>query len=216
MPLSCRPFLPKFTQRHPIVHPRGQDMGYLFLVQSSKLQFIFCHSGSLQWCVHYLFLFSTVHHWQVSAQECQPHFDGLVRERRNSIANALELRLSCTNPSICVHGSPAAARRKNPVHSGMLSVSSIRNPTSKASPSDASNEGHWPEAAETSNSSIEPYMGCLLQLVPEDEMAHHCMKLYWLKRWCHICVGMFAASNKGIRSLSQYKDSLSQVWGFPS
>ena len=28
------------------------------------------------------------------------HFDGLVQERRNSIANALELRLSCTNPSI--------------------------------------------------------------------------------------------------------------------
>ena len=25
--------------------------------------------------------------------------DGLVQERRNSIANALELRLSCTNPS---------------------------------------------------------------------------------------------------------------------
>ena len=24
--------------------------------------------------------------------------DGLVQERRNSIANALELRLSCTNP----------------------------------------------------------------------------------------------------------------------
>ena len=28
-------------------------------------------------------------------------FDGLVQERRNSIANAMELRLSCTNPSIC-------------------------------------------------------------------------------------------------------------------
>ena len=27
---------------------------------------------------------------------------GLVQERCNSIANALELRLSCTNPSICV------------------------------------------------------------------------------------------------------------------
>ena len=25
--------------------------------------------------------------------------DGLVQERRNSIANAMELRLSCTNPS---------------------------------------------------------------------------------------------------------------------
>ena len=27
------------------------------------------------------------------------HTDGLIQERRNSIANALELRLSCTNPS---------------------------------------------------------------------------------------------------------------------
>ena len=29
----------------------------------------------------------------------QSQIDGLVQERRNSIANALELRLSCTNPS---------------------------------------------------------------------------------------------------------------------
>ena len=28
------------------------------------------------------------------------HIDGLVQERHNSIANALEMRLSCTNPSI--------------------------------------------------------------------------------------------------------------------
>ena len=28
--------------------------------------------------------------------------DGLVQERRNSIANALQLRLSCSNPSIHV------------------------------------------------------------------------------------------------------------------
>ena len=28
------------------------------------------------------------------------HFDGLMQERRNSIANALELSLSCSNPSI--------------------------------------------------------------------------------------------------------------------
>ena len=28
------------------------------------------------------------------------HFGGLMQERRNSIANALELRLSYTNPSI--------------------------------------------------------------------------------------------------------------------
>ena len=30
------------------------------------------------------------------------YIDGLMQERCNSIANALELRLSCTNPSICV------------------------------------------------------------------------------------------------------------------
>ena len=29
------------------------------------------------------------------------HIDGFVQERRNSIVTALELRLSCTNPSIC-------------------------------------------------------------------------------------------------------------------
>ena len=30
------------------------------------------------------------------------YIDGFVQERRNSIANALELRLSCTNLSICL------------------------------------------------------------------------------------------------------------------
>ena len=32
-----------------------------------------------------------------------PHIDGLVQERCNSIGNALELRLSCTNQSIWSH-----------------------------------------------------------------------------------------------------------------
>ena len=31
------------------------------------------------------------------------HIDGFVQERHNSIVNALELRLSCTNPSICFY-----------------------------------------------------------------------------------------------------------------
>ena len=30
------------------------------------------------------------------------YIDGFVQKRRNSIANTLELRLSCTNPSICI------------------------------------------------------------------------------------------------------------------
>ena len=34
------------------------------------------------------------------------YFNWLVQERRNSIANALELRLSCTNPSISAIGVP--------------------------------------------------------------------------------------------------------------
>ena len=44
-------------------------------------------------------------HWMIpltKGQWCRKrsHIDGLVQERRNSTANALELRLSCTNPSI--------------------------------------------------------------------------------------------------------------------
>ena len=34
----------------------------------------------------------------------QRNINGLVQERRNSMANALDLRLSCTNPSICCAG----------------------------------------------------------------------------------------------------------------
>ena len=34
---------------------------------------------------------------------CAHHIDGLVQERRNSIANAPELRLSCNNPSMYTH-----------------------------------------------------------------------------------------------------------------
>ena len=38
---------------------------------------------------------------------------GLVQERRSSIANAMELRLSCTNPSICTITLHHAIRRFN-------------------------------------------------------------------------------------------------------
>ena len=36
---------------------------------------------------------------------CYPYIDGSVQERRNSIAKALELHLSCTNPSISSHSA---------------------------------------------------------------------------------------------------------------
>ena len=39
------------------------------------------------------------------------YVDGLVQERRNSIANALDLRLSYTNPSICsIHSMPGSVQ----------------------------------------------------------------------------------------------------------
>ena len=42
-----------------------------------------------------------VNHCNNTTSLCQwCHIDGLMQERRNSIANALELHLSCTNPSI--------------------------------------------------------------------------------------------------------------------
>ena len=39
----------------------------------------------------------------VNQINCLNYIDGLVQERRRSIANALELRLSCTNPTICTY-----------------------------------------------------------------------------------------------------------------
>ena len=41
-----------------------------------------------------------VNNMSFGIQKCCFHIDGLVQERRNSIANALELHVSYTNPSI--------------------------------------------------------------------------------------------------------------------
>ena len=46
----------------------------------------------------YTYIYTYKHTWY--NKEWMPHIDGLMQERRNSIANALELRLSCTNRSI--------------------------------------------------------------------------------------------------------------------
>ena len=45
---------------------------------------------------------SIVHHllFEMDPDASQEYLDGLVQERCNSIANALELRLFCTNPLI--------------------------------------------------------------------------------------------------------------------
>ena len=42
------------------------------------------------------------YNWTTDILDTHTHINGLVQERHNSIANALELRLSCTNPSICI------------------------------------------------------------------------------------------------------------------
>ena len=49
---------------------------------------------------HYAEVFDSIQHVEIlSGTFCSTHIQGLVHERRNSIANALELRLSCTHPS---------------------------------------------------------------------------------------------------------------------
>ena len=55
-----------------------------------------CISISWCWCLFILFLIAEETH----LIEELPHMDGLVQERHSYIANALELRLSCTNPAI--------------------------------------------------------------------------------------------------------------------
>ena len=50
-------------------------------------------SNEFQW------LYSETQHQDSPNDGPQGHIDGLMQERRNSIANAMELRLSCTNPS---------------------------------------------------------------------------------------------------------------------
>ena len=62
-------------QGHPISCHHGWAMGCLLWGSERKLTVLQCH--------HIVYL------------------DGLVQERRNSSALAMELRLSCTNPSIC-------------------------------------------------------------------------------------------------------------------
>ena len=64
-----------------------------------EMKLIICHHGFRLWygteqkTSHYL------HQWW-SRSTTIPYIDGLVQERHNSIANAMELRLSCTNPLI--------------------------------------------------------------------------------------------------------------------
>ena len=64
---------------------------------ATKFQFTLAAIAETTILVPYLLSQVTATH---GSGTCRSHIDGLVQERRNSTANALELRLSCTNPSI--------------------------------------------------------------------------------------------------------------------
>ena len=69
------------------------------------------HKSPLVTLIHRLGYFTLKHKTmgpQNTQKLCWGHIDGLVQERRNSIANALEFSLSCTNPSISSRLLPPA------------------------------------------------------------------------------------------------------------
>ena len=68
-----------------------------------------------------------------STFQCHYDIDGLVQELHNSIANALELRLSCTNLSICLcHFNQCF--QKQILHVGPNALISPRSCHHRASP----------------------------------------------------------------------------------
>ena len=59
-----------------------------------------CEDPVLSWTRQlYQLIWSQHHRDNMTLEQFLCYFDGLVQERRNSIANALELRLSCATPS---------------------------------------------------------------------------------------------------------------------
>ena len=79
----CNVWEPNFVNKQ----VPGYDLNQCWLIVNwifrNRLQWNWTFRNRLQW----IFNQNTV--------------SGLTQERRNSIANALELRLSCTNPSMC-------------------------------------------------------------------------------------------------------------------
>ena len=73
--------LPDWTARPTVPWKEIQDIQRLVKLAACRMQALSLESLRLHWS----------------------HVDGLVQERCNSIANALELHLSCTNPSLCLH-----------------------------------------------------------------------------------------------------------------
>ena len=88
-------------KRHPISHPRGQAMGCLLWI--FQVQDNWPHYNSTPLYIYVISLSECDIVCKVtlaSAGYGSDYINGLMQERCNSIANPLELRLSCTNPSI--------------------------------------------------------------------------------------------------------------------
>ena len=68
-----------------------------FKFESVSIQF--CDSLAILGSDHVLYVYFASE-FVIWLNCCVVNFDGLVQERRNSIASTLELRLSCTNPSM--------------------------------------------------------------------------------------------------------------------
>ena len=77
-------------QRNNEVSPICQQWGYMYF--SFTLTHL-CINDKQVWIIILRPLFTP------QARRCKHHVDGLMQDRRNSIANTLELCLSCTKPS---------------------------------------------------------------------------------------------------------------------
>ena len=102
-------------QTHTYAHQKMLCTSNMMILDNVYIEKITKFQGDMQ--------LMTLHNWK---DQCYPSmhckimpqmFNGLVQERRNSIANALELRLFCTNPPcswciVCNHfGGLKFARR---------------------------------------------------------------------------------------------------------
>ena len=90
------PLCGEFTGDRWIPRTNGQQRGKCFYLMTSSCMGVMLHYGICLlfnrelWGLAFL-------HW---CRNGAGHIDGLVQERRNSSALAMELHLSCTNPSI--------------------------------------------------------------------------------------------------------------------
>ena len=75
-------------------------IGTTNLHQAKSPTFFWKSQIAEMYCFHPLFLLPSSTQFAVNVIISGDHFNGLVQERRNSSALALELHLSCTNPSI--------------------------------------------------------------------------------------------------------------------